>query len=186
MYHDLSAVWNITNLSGEIGMEKDQLAGRHRPERRYLARIQTERGGGLKELPWLHSVVESYIEEACDVCFYTTKEILKTFSQGINLTGLGLQLENLSIAKQELISQLVLGKRNIGRLHCWVESAKGIWATPCAAQRVPFGFRADSADVKCSFVNNKSVHVAQHIHKVTRQIRQKLNIVDTVASPRYS
>jgi hypothetical protein len=137
----------------------------------------------VKELARLHPVAKSDVQKTLNVTPQTAEEVLKAVGETLDLSGLGKQSQNDTLANQKLIPNLVLRERDVRRSHSRIERVKCVWAAPSGTEGMPLGRQTSAANVDGPLVENKAVRVAQNAQEVGWELPQDFNILDALASP---
>jgi hypothetical protein len=99
-------------------MEKNRLYGWQRSKGHFPSCLaDAKRRIRVKDLPWLHHVIETNVQESLDIATQIAQKVLKSVCKTLNLSSLRQESHDHTIAKQELVAKLILSERDVRGLY---------------------------------------------------------------------
>jgi hypothetical protein len=133
---NLSTIGNVPKLPRQVCMKENHLASAHRLQSRACTGLsKNKRWIRQQKLTGLHSVPQANVEKCLDVLTSASEEIVEVLCKRLNVSGLARKSEHSTTAKQKLVANLVLSKRDVSGMNALIKRMKRRRSTQCGAKR---------------------------------------------------
>ena len=110
-------------------------------------------------------------------------ESRKVDVQGFEFSGLTVKTRNLPLMEKELVSDAVLGERDMRRRNAWVERGHRELAGPVTLQRVPERSRYGTTNMESPAAQDEAVPLGEKFGELVRKMPQRGMLSGSGAGP---